>query len=166
MLGLPVQFFLVVTSRFAFQDDGVRHDVDRYAALDNADVRGGLVVDSTELHLRDALGRHFDGADSFFRANSRVSFEALNVKLHTVGGRRFGKEKSDGVAIQDQSGACSQPAYVEALCADQTGLLANRKNHVDAGAGQALLLDDSQNLADNRDAALIVAAKHGSPVRV
>src|SRR6266571_793906 len=89
MLGLPVQFFLVVTSRFAFQDDGVRHDVDRYAALDNADVRGGLVVDSTELHLRDALGRHFDGADSFFRANSRVSFEALNVKLHTVGGKRF-----------------------------------------------------------------------------
>src|SRR5207244_11198184 len=142
------------------------HYVVPFVSSVDAVVRGGLVVVFTELHLRYALGRHFDGADSFFRANSRVSFETMDVKLHTIGGRRFGKEKSDGVAIQDQSGACSQPAYVEALCADQTGLLANRKNHVDAGAGQAVLLDDSQNLADNRDAALIVAAKHGSPVRV
>ena len=95
------------------------------------------MIDAAQLHLRDAFGGDFDRVDAFFRTDAGMGFEAVDVKLHAVGRRRFGKEKAHGVAIEHETRARAQTAHVETFGADQTGFFADRKDHVDGAARNA-----------------------------
>ena len=153
-----------MAARLALEDDLIGHDVDRHAAFDHADIGRGLVVDAAEVHLRDALGGDFDRVDAFFRADPGMGFQAVDAKLHAVGGRRSGEQEADRVAVEHQAGARAQTGDVETFGADQPGLFADGEDDVDGGAGDGVFFDDPQNFADDRDAALVVAAEHGGAV--
>ena len=105
VLGLAVELFLAMAARFAFEDHSVRHNVDRHAALDHADVGGGLEIDAAQLHLRDAFGGDFYRVDAFLRTDAGVSFQTMNPEFHPVGCRRFGKQKSHRIAVENQTSA-------------------------------------------------------------
>ena len=164
MFGLAFEFVRVMAARLAFEDDLIGHDIDRHAAFDDADVRRGLVIDAAKLHLRDALGGDFDRVDAFLGADPGMGFQAVDAKLHAVGRRRSGEQEADRVAVEHQAGARAQARDVQTFGADQPGLFANREDDVDGGAGQAILLYNPHDFADDRDAAFVVAAEHGGAV--
>ncbi len=158
------QLFLAVASGLALEKHGIGNDIDRYAALYQADVRRCLLIDPSQPHARDPLGRYLNRADSFLGTDSSMRLQAANVKLKTIGGRRLGKKKPYGVAVQHQPGARPQTRYVKTLGPQETGLFADGEYHIQSGAGKIFFLDHAQHFTDDGDAALVVPAEHGATI--
>src|SRR4051794_13688356 len=123
-----------MASRFAFEEDGIRHDVDGDAACDNADIGRRLVVDAAEPHARDTFSGDLNGADASLRANTGVRFEAVNFELEAVRRRRTGEKKAYRVTVEHESRARPEARYVETLGPDEPRLFADGKDDVDRPA--------------------------------
>ena len=50
-------FSRAMAARLASEHHLIGHDVDRHAALDHADIRGGFMIDAAELHFARSLRR-------------------------------------------------------------------------------------------------------------
>ena len=60
------------------------------AALDAADIGGGLRIDAAEFHLADGQGRSVDGVDAFFWFNAAVGgFSVEGDGQHVLSGAGF-----------------------------------------------------------------------------
>ena len=58
------------------------------------------MVDAAKLHSGDSFSSHLDGIDPLLGANAGMGLQALNVKLHAIGSRSPGEQKSHRVAIE------------------------------------------------------------------
>ena len=88
----------------------------------------------------------------------------MDAKLHAIGRRRFGKEKADRVAIEHETRARAQAVHVETFGADQPRLFADREDHIDGAARNAVFFDHAQGFANDRNPALVIAAENRAAV--
>ena len=165
MLGLPIKLLFAVATRFASQNHVIGYDIHRHAAFDDTDVGCSFIIDAAEAHLGNAFCGNFDRVDAFFRTDAGMGFKTKDAKFHAIGGRRFGEQKTYGITVEHQTRTRAQPADVETLGADQSCFLADRENHVDVTARQPILLHHPHHFADDRHAALVIAAEDGAAVR-
>src|SRR5262245_44479513 len=91
VLRLALQLFLVVAPGSTPQHDRVWDNVDGHAALDDANVSRGLVVDTSQPHTRDAFGSYLDRANSLLGTGAGMGLQPADAKLHAIGGGRLGE---------------------------------------------------------------------------
>ena len=164
VVGLARQLAFVVTARLGAQRDRLRDDVGRDAALDDADVGGGLRVDAAETHRRDAFGGDLDRADAALRRHAGVRLEAVHHELHVIRRGRARHQEAGRVAVEDEAGPGRQAAEVEVARAEEPDLLTDRERDLDGPVRHAAVAERVQHLADDRQAGLVVAAEDGPAV--
>ena len=81
MLGLAREFFRIVAARFAAQDYLIRHDVDRHASFDNADISSGFMIDAAKAHLRDSPCGYLNRIDASFRTDAGMRLEEAAIPV-------------------------------------------------------------------------------------
>jgi len=118
VVGLRLELLEAQAPRLAAQADAVRHDVDRQAALDHAEVGRRLGVDPPEPHRGDRLAGDLDRADPLLRTHARVGLEAVDREDHLVRGRRPHDELAGAVHVEDEPGPGPEAPGVEVLGAE------------------------------------------------
>ena len=77
MLDLGHEPCVALRPGLSGQGHAVRDDVRLPAALDASEIGDGFLIDAQELHAADRIGRHLDGADSFFRLDAGMGRAAM-----------------------------------------------------------------------------------------
>ena len=62
----------------------IGHDVGRLASVDNSDIGGSLLINSTQRHNRNGLRRDPDGIDTLFWSAGSVRFPPMNDGLKPI----------------------------------------------------------------------------------
>jgi hypothetical protein len=101
----------------------------------------------------------------FSGGHAGMSFDPFHGEDEAVGGRRADGELERAHAVQDEAGPRLEPGHVEVLGAEEPDLFADGQEHLHVAVRQALFLQDVEDLQDDGDAALAVAAQDGPPVR-
>ena len=151
---------LVVGPRLAVQDAAVGDDVAGDAALDDADVGRGLLVETSESHVRDRAAGGRDRRAPLLRRHAGVGGLADEGDLHDHRVRRAEDHFADrpGLVV-DVAHPGGEPRAVERLGAAQADLLLRREQELEARVRDPLLDHPPGGLDHRHDRRLVVRAE-------
>ena len=137
-----------------------RHDVESASALDQAGVRGRLLVDAAEPEIGDRARRRDDRRASVLRVDPRVGRTAREDDLDRLAGRRRDDDLADGSrVVVDEAHLRLQPGGVEGKGTLEARLLPGREEELDARVPAALGEDEPGRLEDHGDRRLVVGSE-------
>ena len=151
---------LVVGARLAVQHAAVGDDVAGNAAVDDADVGGGLVVEPSEPHVGDRAAGGGDRGAALLRRHPRVRGLADEGDLHDHRVRRAEDHLADrpGLVV-DVPDAGGEARAVERLGAAQAHLLLRREQELEARVRDSPLDHAAGGLDHGHDRRLVVGAE-------
>src|SRR5205085_3376009 len=155
-----LELALVVRPRFREKRAPLGHDVAGGTALDDADVRGRLLVDPPEPQVGDRARGGRDRGTAVLRIHARMRRPSVEAHLHRMRMRRTEDDLPDWRGLVEHvAHARRQSRLIECGGAEQTNLLFRREEQLDSRMRTVLCENATRRIEHRRNRRLVVGSE-------